>query len=267
LARDQDEATALVLAHIKTSPAEQVYDDLLVPGLNYARRDREKEELTESDEEFVLQATREVVEDLGESHKAANVVEGGNAAAAPTTARVRFLSCPARDEADRLALAMLQQMLDPVSWQIEVTAVETLTSELVERVAEEEPGLVCIGALPPGGLAHTRYLCKRMRHRFPRIKIIVGRWGLKGSVETNREQLQDAGADAMATTLLETRNQLGSLLPVLAHEQARRATDQKAGESREALIEEQQINGKLDDLRRGGENAGAMMATDAGSAR
>jgi hypothetical protein len=47
----------------------------------------------------------------------------------------------------------------------------------------------------------------------------VGRWGLTGGVEENREQLQDGGADLTATTLLETRSQLNSLLPILTQEQ------------------------------------------------
>ena len=42
-----------------------------------------------------------------------------------------------------------------------------------------------------------------------------------GGVETNREQLQDAGADLIATTLLETRNQLNSLLPILTQQQGK----------------------------------------------
>ena len=72
----------------------------------------------------------------------------------------------------------------------------------------------------PGGLAHTRYLCKRLRARFPAVRIIVGRWGLKGDADANREQLQDAGADLAATTLLETRDQLTAWL-MHAHEEER----------------------------------------------
>jgi len=87
--------------------------------------------------------------------------------------------------------------------------------------AEHAPALVCIGALPPGGLAHTRYLCKKLRARFPEIKIVVGRWGLTGGVEANREQLQDAGADLTATTMLETQSQLNSLLPILTQQQGK----------------------------------------------
>ena len=129
LARDQDEATQLVLAQAKASSPEQVYDDFLVPALNYAKRDRERDDLTESDEQSVLQATREILEDLGERREAVTQAEEaihaedrGNASA-PIPLRV--LACPARDQADRLALEMLRQLLDPAKWVVEIAAVET----------------------------------------------------------------------------------------------------------------------------------------------
>jgi hypothetical protein len=225
LARDQDEATQLVLAQAKSSSPEQIYDDFLVPALNCAKRDRERDDLTESDEQSVLQAMREILEDLGErrdvvaqAEEAIRVEDRGNASA-PIPLRV--LACPARDQADYLALEMLRQLLDPAKWAVEVAAVETMTADLVAQVAKQAPALVCIGALPPGGLAHTRYLCKKLRARFPEVKIVVGRWGLTGDVEANREQLQDAGADLTATMMLETRSQLNSLLPILTQEQGK----------------------------------------------
>lgn len=222
LARDQDEATQLVLAQAKASSPEQIYDDFLVPALNCAKRDRERDDLTESDEQFVLQATRDILEDLGErlnatteAQKTIHPEDQANASGLP---RLRVLACPARDQADRLALEMLRQLLDPAKWVVEIAAVETLTTDLVGQVAEQAPSLVCIGALPPGGLAHARYLCKKLRARFPEVKIIVGRWGLTSGVEANREQFQEAGADLTATTMLETRSQLNSLQPILAQE-------------------------------------------------
>jgi hypothetical protein len=225
LARDQDEATQLILAQAKASSPEQVYDDFLVPALNYAKRDRERDDLTESDEQFVVEAIREILEDLGERREAATLakeaIDPKELADAAALVRLRILACPARDEADRLALEMVRQLLDPAKWDVEVAAVETLTADLVAQVAAQTPALVCIGALPPGGLAHARYLCKKLRSRFPEVKIIVGRWGLTGGVEANREQLQDAGADLTATTMLETRGQLNSLLPILTQAQGK----------------------------------------------
>ncbi|MFA6242981.1 MAG: hypothetical protein WC655_18720, partial [Candidatus Hydrogenedentales bacterium] len=120
--------------------------------------------------------------------------------------------------ADRLAMEMLRQLLNPLEWEVEVAALETLTAELVTQVTKGKPSLVCIGALPPGGLAHTRYLCKKLRARHPDLKIIVGRWGLQDNVTENRDQLEEVGADLIATTLLETRKQLNDWLPVLAYQ-------------------------------------------------
>jgi hypothetical protein len=156
---------------------------------------------------------------------------------------ISIFVCPARDEEDRVALEMLQQVLDPARWRLERIAPTTLTAELLDQVAEQKPALVCIAALPPGGISHTRYLCKRLRSRFPDIRILVGRWGLKAIVvashtppeqeagtlpadgpmdefhaDTLTKTLQEAGADLVATTLLETRQQLGGLLPVLAQD-------------------------------------------------
>jgi hypothetical protein len=110
---------------------------------------------------------------------------------------------------------MFQRLLDPGQWEMEIAGVEMLSAELIALAEETKPALICIGSLPPGGLAHTRYLCKRLRSRLPEAKILVGRWGLKDNVEQNQEQLKEAGADHVETTLLATRTQLCGWLPVL----------------------------------------------------
>ena len=234
LARDQDEATQLVLAQVKTSPPEHVYDELLVSALNFVKRDRERDDLTEADEQFVLRATREILEDLGERQGTGDKAEATTSATeALAPHKILVLACPGRDEADRLALEMLRQLLDPVKWELEVLSVEMLSAELVALAAEKEPAVVCIGALPPGGLAHARYLCKRLRARLPVTKIVVGRWGLRGNVQQNQEQLREAGADQVETTLLETRDDLNAWLPVLAHQESKAVA---AGTAREVRL-------------------------------
>jgi hypothetical protein len=225
-AKDQDEATEIVLAHAKVAPPEEVYDDLLIPALNYTKRDRDREGLTAEDEQFILRATREILEDLGEQQAGAEPSEEPSAKTA--SRRVRVLACPARDEADRVALEMLQQTLDPARWDVEVAAVATLAAELIPLAEEKKPAVICIASLPPGGLAHTRYLCKRLRGRFPDAKIVVGRWGLKGNVEENQEQLRAAGADEVGTTLLGTRQHLQAWLPVLAQREPEPAARREA---------------------------------------
>jgi predicted PurR-regulated permease PerM len=218
LARDQDEAADIVLNESTAGSADSAYDNLLIPALNYAQRDRERDALTDLDEDFILNAVREIVEDLSDRRSNRDdEAAKGHAADSP---RVRILCCPARLPSDRIALEMLEQLFDPAKYNIEITGEGMLTAELVAYVARLEPRIVCIAALPPGGLSHTRYLCKRLRGRFPELKIMVGRWGLKTNVEQNVERLQEAGADQVATTLLKTREQVNAWYPVLWQENA-----------------------------------------------
>jgi predicted PurR-regulated permease PerM len=220
LARDQDEATQLVLTQAKTSSLEQVYDGILVPALNYLKRDRARDDLTDADEHFVLRATQEIVEDLGGRQVAAVKLADVpvKASADPAPRKVQVLACPGHDEADRLALEMFRQILDPTRWNVEMLSIEMLSAEMVALAGEKKPAVVCIGAMPPGGLAHTRHLCRRLRARLPDAKIVVGRWGLRTDLEENQEQLREAGADQVEMNLLETCNHLHEWLPVLTQE-------------------------------------------------
>jgi hypothetical protein len=226
LARDQDEAAQLVLAQAKTGSVEEVYDGLLVPALHYVKRDRELDSLTEADEKYILRATREILEDLGERRTAAATAKvaldpAKDTTDAAPTRKVRILGCPGHDDADALALEMLRQLLDPARWDLEILSLDMLSAEMVALAGAKDPPVVCIGAVPPGGLAHTRYLLKRLRAGLPTARIVVGRWGLKGNVEENRDQLLEAGADQVETTLLETRTHLHAWLPVLDQGQAK----------------------------------------------
>jgi hypothetical protein len=203
---------------------DRVFDELVVPALIYGKRDRERDEISESDERFILRAIQEIVEDLGEQHALTDATEGeeprhdGNGAVPRGNARL--LLWPARHDADFAALEMLRHLLDPTKWDIEICGAEMLAAELLTVAAEKEPAVVCIGAVPPGGLARARYLCKRLHNRVPGARIVVGRWGLKANLEQNSEQLREAGADQIDFTLLETRNQLQGWLPVYSQQQS-----------------------------------------------
>jgi hypothetical protein len=98
---------------------------------------------------------------------------------------------------------------------METASTDRLTSEIVSQVEQDHPPVVCIASLPPGGIAHTRLLCKRLRNRFPKLKILVGRWGLQSDVAGERDDLADAGADMVGISLEETTVQLVQLLQFL----------------------------------------------------
>ena len=218
LARDQDEAADIVFAYAEANPREQIYDDLLIPVLAAMKRDRQRDELTEEDEKFILQSIREIMEGLEAENPVAAPADSAVGEGAEPQRIVVIMGCPARDEADRLALEMLIHLIHPLRWELSITALATLTGELIDSVTTQHPPLICISALPPGGITQTRYLCKRLKSTSPDTKIVVGRWGGKGTPEQRSAHLKQTGADQIATSLLDARNQIESWYPVLAHE-------------------------------------------------
>jgi hypothetical protein len=220
LARDQDEATDIAEEELETKPLEEVADELLIPALTWAKRDFENDRLAAHEVQAIFTATREIAEQLGaREQKEEPAKQPASMSALTAPPRIHVLACPARDEADEAALAMFRPLLDPAKCDLELTSSELLASELVSLVEEQRPAIVCIAALPPGGLAHTRYLCLRLRARFPELKIVVGRWGLESNVERNQEVLAAAGADHVGLTLVETRNQVNQLIQILSSQE------------------------------------------------
>jgi DNA-binding transcriptional LysR family regulator len=130
------------------------------------------------------------------------------------------LGYPVKDKADELALEMFRQLSAPARFEVEVTSAEMLSAEIVAMVETSRPAVVILAALPPGGLAQARYLCKRLRARHPEVRILVGRWGHRDDgAQENWDVLLSTGADHVSRSLLETRNyldQVASLQPPTA---------------------------------------------------
>ncbi len=219
---DQHEATALVLQRMKAAASDAVFDEMLIPVLNYTNRDFQRDYLTDDDQRMVLEGMRESLRQtdgflraVAASKEHLTPDEQRTISTTLAIAPIKILGCPAKDDTDCVGLEMLRQLLDPTHWDLEVTALETLTSELAARIADDPPAVICIASLPPGGLSHARYLCKRLREASPEILIIVGRWASQRNSKIDRERLEQAGASFVTTTLLETRQLLESRLPLL----------------------------------------------------
>src|SRR5215510_12894130 len=178
VARDQDGALEIVEELLKTRTLLNVYEDVVIPALYYAKQDQRRDNLTADEAHTIYGATHELIDDLSASHAALSAEEAVASVpeedtAAPLPPHIHILGCPAHDEADEVALQMLQQVLDPRRFEVEVTKAGLLAAEVLDLVEQSAPTLVCIGLVPPGGFAQTRYLCKRLRARFPTLPVVV----------------------------------------------------------------------------------------------
>jgi hypothetical protein len=147
-----------------------VLDDVLLPALVRSARDRAADDITEADHASVLRATADIVRRLGEHDVEATVDATAVAAASPV--RV-VIGVPARNAVDELAVEMLAGLLDVSRYRLQRASTVTLVSDLATAIDAAGADVVCIAALPPGGLTHARYLCKRLRARFPERSIIL----------------------------------------------------------------------------------------------
>jgi hypothetical protein len=220
VARDQDEATVIVEAALETQPLVDVYDTILLPALSYTKEDRQQGLLTDEDVQAIVQATREIVEDLA-THPSAAASEALAAAEedeAPSVPRVPvpLLGCPARDDVDGLAVRMLQQACDPTRVAIDLLPPRQLTADVVAHVAQTHPALVCLGAVMPGGVPHLRYLCKQLRARCPALPIVVGCWGAPEPVAEAVVLLRADGLDHVGTTVQTTCDHLMQVSQLVA---------------------------------------------------
>jgi predicted PurR-regulated permease PerM len=206
LAEDDDEAAEIVEEYIKTHPVESVYDELLVPALTLARRDRARGHLSPDEERIVVRATREILDRVDDSTLAAAVRrDEGAAPAARVASAVRVVGGPARDEADEVALLMFRALCKATGGEVRVASAAMLSAEVVSVVGEQMPDVALVATLGPGGLSQARYLCKRLRAAFPDLPVVVGRWSSDEDAGAVRTAMLAAGATEVGFTLIDTR--------------------------------------------------------------
>lgn len=224
LARDQAEAADLVERYVSKEPADSVYDALFIPALTYAERDRLEGRLTVEDERIVFEETRDLLDDAslwpsdGEPQDAAEPAIAPVTPPQPPTPSVAVFAVAAGGPGDELALRMLSRLLARDRITLEIPSERLLLSELVAFVAERGIRVLCIADLPPSPPSRTRYLVRKLRAAMPDLTILVGRWAPPLFADDAARVLAEAGANHVASTLLDT---CGHLKELAAHERQR----------------------------------------------
>jgi predicted PurR-regulated permease PerM len=195
LALDEDEASDIVERALAAQPREQVYDEILLPALARAGRDHARGRIGAGEYRNVIQALRAMLEEL----------IAARAEGEATTDR-RVFGAAVRGPADAVALSMLRDLLAPSGVALDAASADLLSAEVVRNLGEHGADIVVLGAVPPGGVAQARYLCKRLRAAVPGVRIIVARLGGGDNAEAVQPALMSAGADAVGTSLVEARD-------------------------------------------------------------
>jgi hypothetical protein len=205
LAGDQSEAKQVLEQYLKEKPLEELYDSVVIPALRLAEQDRHRNGLDEATQIFVYQSTREIIEELAEtpaepptettdksSELSLSEIEG----AGP----IDVLCVPARDEADDVVGMLLAQLLRRNGHRAQSIPIGT-TAEMLSQVAELNPGVVCISALPPFAVNHARALYARLRMQSPDLYVALCLWHFEGDVQKATNRLKVSKGHGFFTTL------------------------------------------------------------------
>jgi hypothetical protein len=178
-----------------------VFDDVIIPALMLADRDRARGEISESDHQHVVRTIRaladappEAVRDMRETVPAGRRIQ-------------RVVGVSARTVTDETIWEMLAQLFDPASVQLESvgSAYLTLDSNPGASLDAADPDLACVVAVPPGGLVQARYICRRLRLKFPKTPILVIRPGVQPDGQESSQRLTVDGAGHVCFSLAEAR--------------------------------------------------------------
>ncbi len=229
LAADQEEISQLVDEYLVEHPVAEFYDGVLIPTLNQAQTDAQQGSLAPDRQEFILQTTRTLIDELRERPSdelipkaAVEAAAGKGAADEPTKAApalsvppahaedlpLRILIVPVKTAADELAGDMLSHLLTLAGVGSKVLAHRALVNEALDAFAECNADIVCLSLVRPFAVMQARYLAKRLRTRYPQLKIVIGLWDAKRPAVGSRKNLQSVHADWVVESLGEAISQV-----------------------------------------------------------
>ena len=213
LAMDEDEAEDLAEDFANEKGLLALYDEMVIPALALAEQDRHAHTLEGQRERFIFDTIRGLVEYLEDRSKpkAEAEAKSKNVVHRPAPP-VCILGV--RDEADHVASVVLARMLEAPEFNAQVTPYPR-PAETLEQIEAKACKVVCISAVPPHAAAHAGQLCKRLKQRFPEVKVMVALWAAEGS-DKLESRLRDAGVDIVITRLRDAVEQLRQLTTALA---------------------------------------------------
>ena len=215
LAMDQSEARTIVDAFLKGKPLIELYDSVLIPALSLAEQDRHNGTIDTTHEEFLFLSINEMIAEFSEYHPvpgSPEEVDADQEAAPRKHFTGRILCLPAHDQADEITAAMLAQLLEQKGYVALAFPHGTSPLEMLALLDPGQDDVICISALPPYAFAPARMICKQMRGRFPKVKLVASVWGFKGDTEKAKARFERNQPDRLVISLAQTLEQIEELV-------------------------------------------------------
>ena len=224
LAMDLEEATEVAEQFLKGRSLEELEDSVIIPALIMAEEDRHRGRLDHEREQFMLENTRILLEDVAE--RADDLIAGkdnGKPKLAETTAKLEakeahdeieaeIVCIPARDDADEIAASMICELLNKRGIPARLLSCAALAGECIEQMHKGQARIACVTVVPPHGYMNARYMCRRLHDEFPDLKVVAAIL-TEGDSNKVRERQPKIQADEVATTLKQAVASILAFMP------------------------------------------------------
>ena len=209
-----------ILTVPEEKPLVELYDSVLIPVLSLVEQDRHKGAIYTTREEFLFLSINEMITEFSEYQLAHYSSQAEDAAASSGPAerlRARIICLPANDRADEVTAAMLAQILEQAGHAaLSLPIAHASLLEMLALLEIRQDDVICISALPPFAFPPARTMCKLIRERFPKVKLVVGVWGFSGDTEKAKARFERTQPDRLLTSLAQAVEQIQELLRPMA---------------------------------------------------
>lgn len=206
LAHDEHEACQVLESYLEDHSLAEAYDEVVLPALTMAERNRHQQDLSEEAERFIYGTLRELIPDIGDRESETGPEE--LKLHAPTA---RILCVPVRDEADEIAGIMLAQLLQAAGFEATAIPVER-DSQVGATAGVEQPDIVFLSGLPPFARARSRRVYHTVRSRYPNLRIMIGLWNYRDDHVQAAKQISHDEVGEAATTLAQAVTQVQAVV-------------------------------------------------------
>lgn len=186
LASNRDEADELLDESVKKRSRQEVCDAVIVPALQLAESDHDRDALPDAKRIMVFEHIEEWADDFIAVKEVPRVPPGN-----PTSPAfgANVLCVPAEDQADEICAKLLTALL--LEHGVKARTARNGIDE------EARPDAVVISALPPDAITAAKRMCRALRQRWHDVPIIVGLWNASGDLERSRQRLESAGCSSV----------------------------------------------------------------------
>jgi predicted PurR-regulated permease PerM len=214
LSGDEEEAEEILDKRFRATSRAKVFDEVVIPALLLADRDRARGEISEFDHQRVVRTIRALVDDAPDVAREHEEEAPPTAPSDEAPRMHRVVGVSTRTVTDETIWEMLAQQFDPKKIQVESVGSSYLASDPTGGLSPDQADLVCVVSIPPGGLAQARYICRRLRAKLPKTPIVVIRPGAQTNGKESSQKLIEDGARQVCFTLEGAHTVVEQLLSV-----------------------------------------------------